>query len=180
MLVCLLSVVTGVRSDSIGPGTAQQLDQSQSGLTPDWTNVTQNFFTLSPGTTEPVLTKNDVTDRAADFVADPFLFHENGIWYMFFEVATQNGEKCEIGLATSEDGLTWTYQQVVLTASNHFAYPYVFEWDGNYYMIPDTFDLGEVRLYQATNFPYGWTYVSTLISGNYGCGSFRLTHRFQI
>ena len=139
-------------------------NQSQnSALVPDWSNVTQDFFTLVPGTAEPVLTGADVTDRSADFVADPFMFHENNTWYMFFEVGNYTTGYSEIGLATSNDGFSWTYQQIVLSehgGSNPFdlAYPYVFKWDGTYYLIPETYSQNEVRLYEATNFPYSWTF----------------------
>jgi len=81
-------------------------------LVPDWTSVEQDFFDLVPGAINPVLTASDVTDREATFVADPFLFHEGSTWYMFFEVLSNLGE--QIGLASSSDGLHWTYQQIVL------------------------------------------------------------------
>ena len=32
----------------------------------------------------PVLTRRDVTDAKASFVADPFMLKVNGAWYMFF------------------------------------------------------------------------------------------------
>ena len=131
-------------------------------LSPDWSNVTQDFFDLIPGAVNPVLTAADVTDRNANFVADPFIFHEGSSWYMFFEVETDSAQ--EIGVATSGDGLSWTYNQIVISdSSSYLSYPYVFKWEGIYYMIPNSFPLG-VTLYKATNFPYSWTLVSTLIS----------------
>jgi hypothetical protein len=134
---------------------------------PDWTSVTPDFFTLSPGTVNPVLTKADVTDRTnVTYVADPFLFHEGSTWYMFFEIMTDgNGLLCDIGLATSSDGFHWTYKQVVLDEPFHLAYPQVFKWDGTYYMIPDTYSEDQVKLYKATNFPYTWNFVANIVSG---------------
>jgi uncharacterized repeat protein (TIGR02543 family) len=134
---------------------------------PDWTGVSHDFFTLSSGTANPVLTKADVTDRTnVTFVADPFLFHEGSTWYMFFEIMTDGNElHCDIGLATSSDGFHWTYQQVVLDEPFHLAYPQVFKWDGTYYMIPDTYSQDQVKLYKATNFPYAWAFVANIASG---------------
>jgi hypothetical protein len=139
-------------------------NQSQtSSLTPDWTNVTQDFFHLVPGAKNPVLTGGDVTDRVANFVADPFIFHEGTSWYMFFEVES-NPNNEEIGVATSSDGFNWTYQKIVLSdPSLILSYPYVFKWDGTYYLMPNTYPQG-VMLYKATDFPYNWTLVNTLIS----------------
>ncbi len=133
-------------------------------LVPDWSKVKHDFFTLVPGTVEPVLTGASVTDRAADYVADPFIYHENGLWYMFFEVHWSSTDYSEIGLATSNDGFDWSYQQIVLSEPFSLAYPCIFKWNGTYYLIPETYSQSEVRLYKATDFPYSWTYVSSILS----------------
>jgi hypothetical protein len=41
----------------------------------------------------PVLTKDDVTDVQADFVAAPYLIYDNNTFYMFFEVLIQRQKK---------------------------------------------------------------------------------------
>lgn len=111
----------------------------------------------------PVLTRHDVTDTQATFVADPFMLSVDGTWYMFFEVMNSKTGKGEIALATSADGFTWKYQQIVLDEPFHLSYPYVFTWDDDYYMIPESWKAGEVRLYRATHFPVQWTFVAPLI-----------------
>ncbi len=136
-------------------------------LVPDWRAVEEPPFSLAPpvGISNPVLTAQDVTDAPVDFVADPFLFHENGTWYLFFEVAKEETDACKIGLATSTDGQHWQYQRVVLAENFHLAHPLVLKYNGHYYMIPDTYSINEVRVYEAANFPYDWHYVSTIMSG---------------
>ncbi|HEY0729749.1 MAG TPA: hypothetical protein VGD38_16825, partial [Pyrinomonadaceae bacterium] len=84
----------------------------------------------------PTLSKQNVTDVPTTFVADPFMIHD-GSWHMFFEVLLTS-DKGEIGLATSDNGLDWTYQQIVLREEFHLSYPYVFKWQDTYYMIPET------------------------------------------
>jgi hypothetical protein len=113
----------------------------------------------------PVLTREDVSDVQAAFVADPFMLRVNHIWYMFFEVLNRQTGKGEIGLAISEDGRRWTYQHIVLAEPFHLSYPYVFEWMSDYYMIPESHEAGSIRLYQARKFPLEWFCVATLISG---------------
>jgi len=137
------------------------------GLIPDWTSINHAPFNLVEPVDiiNPVLTANDVTDVSATFVADPFLFHEDGNWYMFFEVLNTGNGRGEIGLATSADGLNWSYDQIVLFENWHLSYPLVFKYDGEYYLVPETYRVKEVRIYRATNFPYDWTYYSTLIDG---------------
>ncbi|MFN6566941.1 hypothetical protein A6770_14620 [Nostoc minutum NIES-26] len=113
----------------------------------------------------PILTAKHVTDVPAEFVADPFMLHENDTWYMFFEVLNARTNKGDIGLATSKDCLNWNYQKIVLEEPFHLSYPYVFKWNHEYYMIPETAQASSVRLYKATSFPTQWTFCKTLLSG---------------
>lgn len=114
----------------------------------------------------PVLTARDITDVQAHFVADPFMVRENGIWYMFFEVLNASDKKGDIGLATSSDALNWTYRQIVLHEPFHLSYPYVFKWENEYYLIPESHQNNSIRLYKATNFPTQWSFVKTLLDGS--------------
>ena len=122
-------------------------------------------FLPMPG--NPVLTHQAVTDVTAAFVADPFMVQEQGLWYMFFEVLDARRDQGLIGLATSPDGLQWQYQRIVLAEPFHLSYPYVFAWQGEYYMVPESYQAGAIRLYRAQPFPTVWVYVTTLLRGPY-------------
>jgi hypothetical protein len=124
-------------------------------------------YRLSPirDIVNPVLTRESVSDVRALFVADPFMIRRHDTWYIFFEVYNYDSAKGEIGLATSRDGLTWKYEQIVLRESFHLSYPYVFEWDGRYYMIPESHQAESVRLYESRRFPAEWICTDVLISG---------------
>ncbi len=113
----------------------------------------------------PVLTRDDVTDAAAVFVADPFMVRHAEAWYMFFEVLNWRENKGEIALATSSDGLRWRYERRVLVEPFHLSYPCVFRCGSEYYLVPEARQSGEVRLYRATAFPTEWTFVTTLLEG---------------
>jgi hypothetical protein len=115
----------------------------------------------------PILTAREVCDVRATFVADPFMVRTPGGWHMFFEVMNWQTGKGEIGYAFSPDARQWEYRQLVLTEPFHLSYPYVFEWDGDYYMIPETYQAGSVRLYRAVAFPTKWQCVATLLEGPY-------------
>jgi hypothetical protein len=86
-------------------------------------------------------------------------------WYMFFEILNQFNGKGEIAVATSRDALDWTYRRIVLAEPFHMSYPYVFEWDGEFFMLPETGRDHSVRLYKAENFPYDWHLESILLEG---------------
>ncbi len=108
-----------------------------------------------------------MTDMLARFVADPFMVRENSGWYMFFEVLNKPSDLGAIGLAASDDGINWLYQQIVLKAPFHLSYPYVFKWQNAHYMLPESRQSGAVKLYKADLFPTKWTFVRDLIVGSY-------------
>jgi hypothetical protein len=123
---------------------------------------------LSPAAsvTNPVLSAEDVTDVPASFVADPFLVRHDGAWLMFFEVFHSGDRQGDIGLATSEDGLTWSYVGIVLDEPFSVSYPQVFRHEGALYMLPETHEAGVVQLYRADVFPRSWRRDSVLMRGN--------------
>lgn len=149
LVICCLVLVTAAQAETV---------------LPDWRQVEAPFFPLVSATpNNPVITIADVVEGNAALVADPFLFFENDQWYMFFEVAFPERV---ISLATSPNGLDWTYDQIVLNEVVQLSFPFVFKHNNRYYLVPETKDLFEVRLYEALDFPYGWTYTTTLVSGD--------------
>ena len=127
-----------------------------------WENDRFNFLSYKE-IENPILTARNIKDRKAEFVADPFLVYENGIYYMFFEVSGDS--KDNIGLALSEDGAKWKYQRIVLDEPYHLAYPLVFKWSDKYYMLPETYKTNSLMLYEAIEFPYKWKFSKALIKG---------------
>jgi hypothetical protein len=145
--------------------------------------VGESPFKLLPAAhaQNPVLTAQDVTDTAAAFVADPFMLRSDDRWYMFFEVFNHQTYRGEIGLATSKDGWVWKYQQIVLKEPFHLSYPYVFAWQGEYYMVPETLELKAVQLYQAVTFPNKWSLAGRLVEGEFADPSiFRFENRWWL
>jgi len=113
----------------------------------------------------PVLTAEAIDDIEARFVADPFMAHKNGEYFMFFEVLNRKTHHGDIGYAKSADGVRWEYKKIVIDEQFHLAYPYVFEYKNDYYIIPDSQEDLSVRLYKASSFPDEWQYVANLLSG---------------
>jgi beta-xylosidase len=124
-----------------------------------------------PGLRNPVLTHHDVTDVQAAFVADPFMVRKGGLWHMFFEIMMADPARGVIGLAVSSDARRWTYRSVVVEEPFHLSYPYVFQWHGTYYMIPETLDAGYIRLYRAVSFPERWVHAADLVKGSFADAS---------
>jgi hypothetical protein len=117
------------------------------------------------GWINPLFRAEDVTDVPAKFVADPFLVKEGETWNLFFEVYNNDTQQGDLAVATSKNTWTWKYEKLILDEPFHLSYPYVFKADGEYYLIPESFEDNSIRLYKADNFPTEWSYVKTLVEG---------------
>lgn len=119
------------------------------------------------GVDNPVLTADDVTDFGdVSYVADPYIFVEEGTWHLFFEVVSHNkSPNSAIGHATSDDGLHWDYDRIVIKKGVHSSFPFVFKYEGEYYMNPAS---GEsVELWKAKSFPHEWEHIGTPVKEDY-------------
>ncbi|HEY0383273.1 MAG TPA: hypothetical protein VGC72_13850 [Candidatus Elarobacter sp.] len=129
----------------------------------------ESVLALGPAVTgNPVLSRDDVTDAPAKFVADPFMIHVEGTWHMYFEVMrTDRGERGRgvVGHASSADGLAWRYDRIVLEEPFHLSYPLVLRDAGALWMVPESYEAGAVRLYRAECPSGAWSYAATLLEG---------------
>ncbi len=114
-----------------------------------------------------MITARAITNVESDFVADPFMIFKNRLWYLFFELFRGETGTGEIGVAVSNDLLSWEYQGVILREPFHLSYPYVFEWEGCDYMVPETLGADEIRLYRSEDFPRDWRLVRSLMRGQH-------------
>lgn len=115
----------------------------------------------------PVLTGKDVTDIDAAFVADPFMVVEDDRMSMFFEVLNRANSQGDLGYAESGDGKHWKYKKIIIDEPFHLSYPYVFQWEGEYYLIPESHEDLSIRLYRATKFPGEWQFVKRMLHGEH-------------
>ncbi len=129
---------------------------------------TSPFQLAAPaGVANPVLTPAAVTDWKVNIVAHPFMVISGSKYYMFFTAKNDLGkEQSGIGLAESKDGFRWEYKRIVLKEPFVLSYPYVFKWQNDYYMIPESYTEKFVRLYRARSFPNEWTYERDLLTGD--------------
>uniref|UniRef100_A0A5B6ZF53 Glucosamine inositolphosphorylceramide transferase 1 n=1 Tax=Davidia involucrata TaxID=16924 RepID=A0A5B6ZF53_DAVIN len=126
----------------------------------------------------PVVTCASVSDAGfpSNFVADPFLFVQGDILYLFYETKNSITMQGDIGVARSIDkGATWQQLGIALDEDWHLSYPYVFEYNGQIYMMPESSENGELHLYRALNFPLQWT-LDKIIMKKPLVDSFIITH----
>ncbi len=119
----------------------------------------------APGVRNPIMRAEDVTGFPAGFVADPFIVSRGGEWFLFFEAFDARRRKGVISFAQSRDAVSWHYQGVALDEPFHLSYPYVFEAEGETWMIPEAAESRSIRLYRAAPFPDRWEFVRNLVEG---------------
>jgi hypothetical protein len=54
---------------------------------------------------------------------------------------------------------------VCLTEPFHLAFPFLFEYEGNLYMCPESGEAGQIRVYRCTDYPLRWELCSVLMAG---------------
>lgn len=164
ILIISLSLISGMIIEDYYISSQQgQINDRSIGIYLSESSEPINFS--GENLSNPVLTKSDILDVQAEYIADPFLIYDNSTFYMFFEIYSSITFKGNIGLAESNDGFNWTYKQIVLDESFHLSYPCVFKYNNEYYMIPETAATHSIRLYKAHDFPYNWSFEKTLING---------------
>ncbi len=98
------------------------------------------------------------------FWADPFLIHYKDQHFIFFEELNFSDYKGYICVSEIFENGKYSKPIKVLEQNYHLSYPFVFEKDGCFYMIPESHQNKTIDLYKSTDFPYKWTHVRTLIS----------------
>lgn len=95
--------------------------------------------------------------------ADPFVIERHGRNYLFFEELIFAEKTGRISCAEMDDNGGCASPRTVLALDYHLSYPFVFEWRGEMYMLPETRDSGHVSLFRASEFPYRWRLERVLI-----------------
>jgi hypothetical protein len=126
-------------------------------------------LSLRPAAQNPILAASDLGPDVA-FVADPFLWIDDD-WHLFVEVYRPSRDPpAALAHLSSEDrGGTWRYTGVVLEPDVHVAFPFVFEHEGERFMLPDPWSErpgvpADFTLYCARTFPDEWEPVATPLS----------------
>lgn len=100
--------------------------------------------------------------KPLQFQADPFLFTKGEELFLFYELQYWDNPGC-IAMIKTKDLKTWTKPILVLKESFHLSFPYVFEDQGNFYMIPEAQETDSIRLYKANNELTHFEYLRTLL-----------------
>ena len=115
----------------------------------------------------PIVTASDFLKWNGQAVADPFAIFRNGTWFLFFELFQEGSNHAVIGASRSDNLRDWEPLGIVLKQPHHLSYPFVFEHDGQIYMMPESKSVKRVDLFRAVEFPYRWEFEKTILRGRF-------------
>ena len=98
------------------------------------------------------------------FLADPFLLTEDNKNYCFvedYDIKKSKGSICVYEISNNEV----INIGVALEESFHLSFPYLFKHDSKIYMLPETNENNDIRLYESIEFPLQWR-LARIIKSN--------------
>lgn len=107
-----------------------------------WTNLVMSAATV-------------IKNPNGRFLADPFLVSKNGKDYCFVEDYIEAIKKGVISVYQINDNNA-TRLGEVLSEPFHLSFPFVFEYNDQLYMCPETGEADDIRLYKCLEFPMKW------------------------
>jgi hypothetical protein len=96
------------------------------------------------------------------FLADPFVIKKNGSHFCFVEDLDFNSNKGSIS-AYKITPSGYEAIGVVLEEDFHLSFPFIFEYENEIFMCPETHEKKEIRLYKCIDFPRKWEFHTTLM-----------------
>jgi hypothetical protein len=95
--------------------------------------------------------------------ADPFIWKHGDRHYIFIEEKLFSEPYGHISCLVVDERMNILSNTMILSRPYHLSYPYLFEFGGQLYMIPETMENNAVELYRCTQFPNEWKFEKTLI-----------------
>ena len=121
------------------------------------------LFSLNKDVTGGLETFDRLIPPKDNFWADPHVIQVNGINYIFIEEFSCSKNKGHISVIEMDEIGKCKAPVKVLEKDYHLSYPSVFDWQGKYYMIPESGENRTIDLYQCVEFPYVWEYKQNLM-----------------
>lgn len=97
------------------------------------------------------------------FWADPHIIFKNNKYYIYIEELLYATQKGHISLIEMDAKGNYSEPETVLDLPYHLSYPYVFEYENEYYMIPESIENKTVELYKCSEFPKKWDFQMNLM-----------------
>lgn len=121
------------------------------------------LFSLKKGASDHFMEFIKLPPSKDKFWADPHITQVNGTYYIFIEEFLTAKNKGHISVLELDGLGNWKAPIKVLEKDYHLSYPFIFEWNDRFYMVPESRANKTIDLYECTDFPYKWNYKQCLM-----------------
>lgn len=87
--------------------------------------------------------------------ADPFLFQKDDHYFVFFEAYDRLKRKGVLGYRQITEHTAGDIH-IICESTSHLSYPFIYEADGNLYIVPESNMSGELYRFKCLSFPNHW------------------------
>ena len=98
------------------------------------------------------------------FWADPHVIYKDNKYYIFIEELIYSENKGFISVMEMDEQGNINKPVKIIEKSYHLSYPFVFEDNGEYYMVPESKENKDIQLFKCTSFPYEWELKKVLMN----------------
>lgn len=95
--------------------------------------------------------------------ADPFVAKHQDKTFIIFEIDNHQSPHGYLGACEIFADGTHSEVQTILNCEYHLSYPFIFNYNNQWFMIPETSANKTIELWQAVHFPYQWQKKQVLI-----------------
>ncbi len=106
----------------------------------------------------------EIKNPPGRYFADPFIVTREKRTICFVEDCSCREEQGRITAVEILDEKNYNILGPVLEEPFHVSFPYVFEYEGELYMVPETAEAKAIRLYKCVEFPMRWVYLKDIMS----------------
>lgn len=97
------------------------------------------------------------------FWADPFIIFQNGRYYIFIEEFLYKSKKGHISYLIVHENGNYSFPKKIIEQPYHLSYPFVFSFNEELFMIPETCQNRTIELYRCIDFPEKWELATILM-----------------
>jgi hypothetical protein len=125
--------------------------------------------------TKELSSYKEIKNPSGRFLADPFVFSHEGKNVIFVEDLFYSDNKGRISAIQLHEN-SEEFLGVVLEEDFHLSFPFIFKEKGNVYMIPESTEARDIRLYRCLEFPKKWILDKTLMKDVFAADTMMIKH----
>jgi hypothetical protein len=99
--------------------------------------------------------------------SDPFVISRDGLHYVFIEEKIYQTKRGRIACLMLDADGRFLSNQPVLERPYHLSYPFLFEYERQLYMLPESAENRSLDVYRCVHFPTRWEFAQTLMKDIY-------------